>query len=501
MVFRWRRNHAETIYLDLRIKRDALREGKGIIFENILTPADMNESMYYDFVKTSIKNHHMVSLCILLEARLDQNPTCLAQILWTVIRNKDIEIASMLVKAGADVNQPDIVNSIRSTFLQEIACRRANVRLVPLLMEYGADVTALDALGHCALQYAMRAHNLDIIPVLLDYGAVLDQRKFDFLANNTNENSEELAIFLVSGDHVETLNCRRQLVTMAVKALLTVNIYDPFKLSLLSAMLNLRIPQETVILKYLVHATGDVVTWFYNHPRIHTCTKMMFLHCSIGRIGSRDKVQMLIELGANVNLPVEMGINQLKIGMRPLHIACLLLSYRDIQALIEAGADVNALDADGRTPFSYVPHNFVCWEFMIRHFVFMILNGYAVNNTDILRIHSEPLLYEIYSDCRCDLQNMMRDMYCNGTSMFSALAMNHKELALLLSSLENFQRFYTNLQRYSIYRGYFHRKIKEVRKWNEIMLPRMETLFSILHRVVSDTPMKMIIYYVYCSEC
>ena len=53
-------------------------------------------------------------------------------------------------------------------------------------------------------------------------------------------------------------------------------------------------------------------------------------------------VQLLIELGADVNLMVD--------GICPIHAACRMNSFMIVEALVEKGADVNVPDEYGYTP-------------------------------------------------------------------------------------------------------------------------------------------------------
>jgi len=66
------------------------------------------------------------------------------------------------------------------------------------------------------------------------------------------------------------------------------------------------------------------------------------LHDAV-RTGSEDTVRRLIDAGADVNAVDEDG-------RTPLHDAARTSSGYTIRKLIDAGADVNAVDKDGRTP-------------------------------------------------------------------------------------------------------------------------------------------------------
>ena len=60
--------------------------------------------------------------------------------------------------------------------------------------------------------------------------------------------------------------------------------------------------------------------------------------------GSLETIRVLLEYGADVNFATPFG------SRTPLMAACIHRNYRVAQLLIEAGAEVNALDSQGESP-------------------------------------------------------------------------------------------------------------------------------------------------------
>ena len=98
----------------------------------------------------------------------------LTSALWTAVLKEDYDLASQLIGRGANVNELRIINhlSIAEITLLHYATITINVKLIRLLINYGANCNARDSLMCTPLHYAVRIKDCpDIIEELLNAGA------------------------------------------------------------------------------------------------------------------------------------------------------------------------------------------------------------------------------------------------------------------------------------------------------------------------------------------
>lgn len=90
--------------------------------------------------------------------------------LWHALRNNNMDIATMLIKAGVDLSQR---HPNGSTLLHWMIKRIGDVddaeKIVELMIESGADVNEKDGMGMRILPLAIEIHAKNVVEMLLKY--------------------------------------------------------------------------------------------------------------------------------------------------------------------------------------------------------------------------------------------------------------------------------------------------------------------------------------------
>ena len=82
--------------------------------------------------------------------------------------NDDLEMARMLIRAGADLGAGTRVGAITPLFL---ACANGYRAMTELLLEAGADANSVALVGTTALMQAAAAGSVGVVEALLEHGA------------------------------------------------------------------------------------------------------------------------------------------------------------------------------------------------------------------------------------------------------------------------------------------------------------------------------------------
>ena len=102
----------------------------------------------------------------------------LTSALWTAMLDEDYDLARQLICSGANVNDRQLTgNNRETTTLLHFAAARADVELVSLLINRGANCHARDGKNCTPLNSAMTVNDRpDVVEVLINGGAIVDAR-------------------------------------------------------------------------------------------------------------------------------------------------------------------------------------------------------------------------------------------------------------------------------------------------------------------------------------
>ncbi|XP_076127548.1 tankyrase, TRF1-interacting ankyrin-related ADP-ribose polymerase b [Alosa pseudoharengus] len=212
------------------------------------------------------------------------------------------------------------------------------VRIVQLLLQYGADVHAKDKGGLVPLHNACSYGHYEVTELLLKHGAcvnAMDLWQFTPLHEAASKNRVEVCSLLLSHGADPTLaNCHsKSAVDMAPTAELKERLTYEFKgHSLLQAA------READVAKVKKTLALEIIS--FKHPQTHETA----LHCAVASPHPKRKqvTELLLRKGANVN-------EKNKDFMTPFHVAAERAHNDVLEVLQKHAAKVNALDTLGQT--------------------------------------------------------------------------------------------------------------------------------------------------------
>jgi ankyrin repeat protein len=205
---------------------------------------------------------------------------------------KNLDMVENVLNAGAD---PNVLDDNGDPILRFAISQRGQtgIDLVRLLVDSGADVNALDRRGYALLPIAAEDGKLEIVQILVEAGADIEGT---FTGKKSTNNT---ALGAAAGQgHKE-------------------------------------------IVEFLI-ANGANVN--------HLETGSFYTPLGLAAYSNNyDIVKILLDNGADHTLR-----NTLSGGQTPLHSAVRINGVASVQALLEAGADVNALTDEGQTPLIHL---------------------------------------------------------------------------------------------------------------------------------------------------
>ncbi len=244
----------------------------------------------------------------------------------TPSRERRYAQCSFLLEQGAEANLPDAASGIIP--LERIArnCMYANKEetftLIDLFLRYGADINRHFSYGQTYLTYALINYNTELVTYLLERGANPSAPNRD--GQIPLEMTDQLSsIKLLVGKGAD-INTR-----WSTGSTLLINACQSNDYGL--------------ILQCLELGADSTVADTHGKTPLAYCSEY---HCM---------QRLATAAGVNINL-------QLPSGETPLSLACLVNRPTDVTALLANGADINMLNAYGKTPLEVAHDRLQCEE-------------------------------------------------------------------------------------------------------------------------------------------
>ncbi|KAF5025075.1 hypothetical protein F66182_2844 [Fusarium sp. NRRL 66182] len=268
-----------------------------------ISPAMLDDSLYQ---ATDYENSKTVELLLRFGASADATGTDYGNALTAAAFDGTMDIVTMLLDAGADVNSAD-------GFALQYAAQQGHTDVVNLLLERGANVNALSThenMGQgTALQAAVEAGKMDIVDILLQHGADpnLGAGEFDYPIIAAASKGEE-AIF-------EAL----------IRAKADVNAVGGEYESTPLIYAALYLPQSS--LRLLLDAGADI-----NYVANDGDTALIVTAMN----GDADSTRFLLDRGADVLLKNHSSQNALEMAIDRSNYECVAILVEHVSAIMEA---------------------------------------------------------------------------------------------------------------------------------------------------------------------
>jgi ankyrin repeat protein len=340
------------------------------------------------------RNRNAAAVRTLLKQRVDVNatqPDGATALHWAAYWG-DVEVADLLIPAGADVNAQ---NELNATPLW-LACVNGSTALIDRLLRAGADPNVRLIEGETPLMTAARSGNIEAVKLLLARGADVNakerSRNQTALMWAAGQSHAAVAGVLIEAGadlHAKSEVRRRRINTGGQGGGGVDDRFSPPGVreedhggftALLFAAQQGDVETARVLLDGGANvndaaangASALVVAVHSGHPKLARLlldrgadpnaagAGYTALHAAILR-GDRDSADALLARGANPNMPIEMGtpvrrasrdwsLNSSWIGGTPFWLAARFADVPLMRALAAAGADTRLGLEDGSTP-------------------------------------------------------------------------------------------------------------------------------------------------------
>ena len=272
-----------------------------------------------------------------------------------VISRALITIAARLIELGYDINKPCSPNKgtpdkfRKNPLMWSCIGDNVPVEMVKLLIISGAKVNAQDSYGHTALYYAIQSGFSAALEELLKAGASLEippgwDPVQEVLNNRNHPHSRGRMLKLLMRDKdFDPFTMVDYGLPDAIREYNgNINITDSEGKSLLHRAMEKIIARENPLNVIYYDVIEALIENGINTNAQDREGKTAIMYAAINRINIRDSIRLLITK-TNLNLLDRRG-------MTVLHYAAQFEDYEYIQAIMKAGANVNSVSRDGRTP-------------------------------------------------------------------------------------------------------------------------------------------------------
>lgn len=227
----------------------------------------------------------------------------------------NIAYIKKLIDKGADVN----ISDIHGWTPLYHAIIKENIELIKLLLDSNADIKLKDKFGETPLHWAVNYNNFDIIKLLID---------------KCNKEYEAVVIEIIARNKLDIHNNRSSLNLELEKAQelhpsKLINAKDNHEGTPLTSSVS---QGNYAIIKLLIDSGANV-----NLPGQSGITALH--EAAISK--DENIIKMLLSKGADVNIKPDYNISA-------LHLAAMNNSYKIAKLLLQAGADKNMLDNNGK---------------------------------------------------------------------------------------------------------------------------------------------------------
>lgn len=287
-----------------------------------------------------------------------------ATILHNCVRSKNvsIDLCSELVAAGIDVNTLDRSGNAPL----HNAVTNPSISICEFLINCNANINLKNRNGEAAVHIALSTGNFDIAALLLK------QPSLDLFVVTNNGKSLLTLLTIITDCYFR--NIRQSLESRSEELDRLIECYcnetDDDGVSNLFHSTNNKYLLDLLIVQPQIQV--NVETCKHNHLLLHTVRGDVNLAklfvakgldvnkidahmrtplieaLTVNREANVEVAKYLIDAGANVNY-----IGWL--GTTPLHVACVYFNLESIRILLEAGADFNVRNGDGKKPFELLP--------------------------------------------------------------------------------------------------------------------------------------------------
>ncbi|CEJ87161.1 hypothetical protein VHEMI04323 [[Torrubiella] hemipterigena] len=267
-------------------------------------------------------------------------------VLHAACRNSSLDVVKVLLDYGIDINvSHDLIGRASPIFVASMA---GHCELIQLLIDKGADISAMDNEGNVPLHFASSFQKVEATRVLLDNGAEIQA---------TNDEGETALHLACKDGHLDV-------VELLLKNGADVNALDnQGRTPLFQASVEGHINVTEVLLNNSadpsVRDSDDHTSLYPVSPRRSAKPKKPFLKTettvdvadnsglaplhAAASVGHLEVVKVLIKHGANINC-------ETKDGWSPLHWSCFRRKPQIVDHLLQCGAEPSCVDIANRSP-------------------------------------------------------------------------------------------------------------------------------------------------------